>query len=61
MLIKISIKKKIFISKKKNLNNNFKINKKYNIRYYKRLTNNQLSLKDKFFDKLKDLFFIKSY
>ena len=48
-------KEKNIYFNKKNLNTNFKINKKYNIRYYKRLVSNRLSLKDNFFDKLKDL------
>ena len=54
-------KEKNIYFNKKNLNSNFKINKKYNIRYYQRLINNRLNLKDKFFDKLKNLLFIKSY
>ena len=54
-------KEKNIYFNKKNFSTNSKINRKYNIRYYKRLINNRLSLKDKFFDKLKNLLFIKSY
>ena len=46
------------ISKVENLDKNID---KENIRYYKRLINNRLSLKDKFIDKLKNLLFIRSY
>ena len=56
----IDKEKNIFFNKK-NLSTNSKINRKYNIRYYKRLINNRLSLKDKFIDKLKNLLFIRSY
>ena len=54
-------KEKNIYFNKKNLDSDCKINKKYNIRYYNRLTNNRLVLKDKILDRLKDLFFIKSY
>ena len=54
-------KEKNIYFNKKNLSTSSKINRKYNIRYYKRLINNRLSLKDKFFDKLKNLLFIRSY
>ena len=56
----IDKEKNIYFSKK-NSNINFKINKKYNIRYYRRMISDQLNLKDKFFDKIKKFFFIKSY
>ena len=54
-------KEKNIYFNKKNLDSDCKINKKYNIRYYNRLINNRLVLKDKILDRLKDLFFIKSY
>ena len=54
-------KEKNIYFNKKNSNINFKINKKYNIRYYRRMISDQLNLKDKFFDKIKKFFFIKSY
>ena len=54
-------KEKNIYFNKKNLYKNYKINTKYNIRYYKRIVSNKLNFKDKFFDKLKKLFFIKFY
>ena len=57
---KIDKEKNIYFNKK-NLYKNYKINTKYNIRYYNRIVSNKLNFKDKFFDKLKKLFFIKFY
>jgi FkbM family methyltransferase len=54
-------KEKNIYFNKKNLNSDCKINKKYNIRYYNRLINNRLVLKDRVLDRLKDLFFVKPY
>ena len=54
-------KEKNIYFKKKNLNVNFKINKKYNIRYYQRIIDDRQNLKDKFFDKIKKFLSIKSY
>ena len=54
-------KEKNIYFNKKNINSICKINKKYNIRYYNRLINDRLNLKDRVIDKFKDLFFIKSY
>jgi len=54
-------KEKNIYFNKKNLYKNYKINTKYNIRYYKRIVSNKLNFKDKFFEKLKKLFFIKFY
>lgn len=54
-------KEKNIYFNKKNLYKNYKINTKYNIRYYKRIVSNKLNFKDKFFDKLEKLFFFKFY
>ena len=50
-------KEKNIYFNKKNLYKNYKINTKYNIRYYKRIVSNKLNFKDKFFDKLKKIIF----
>jgi len=54
-------KEKNIYFNKKNLYKNYKINTKYNIRYYNRIVSNKLNFKDKFFDKLEKLFFFKFY
>lgn len=43
----------------KNLNDNFKINTNYNLRYYNRIISNRTTIKDKILDKIKNLFFFK--
>ena len=54
-------KEKNIYFNKKNLYKNYKINTKYNIRYFNRIVSNKLNFKDKFFNKLEKLFFIKFY
>jgi len=43
---------------KKNIHQNVKLNKKYNLRYFNRIISNRLTFKDKLFDNIKKCLFI---